>query len=84
MGRNFVAQVAHLSTATRFGQVIPHLAQLMQFPGVWLVERYRKRRLISLLSAGASLPPLLLLALAALWPNPQAGLALLLIGLMLR
>ena len=63
---------------------IPHLAQLMQFPGVWLVERYRKRRLISVLSAGASRPALLLLALAALWPSPQAGLALLLIGLILR
>ena len=29
MGRDFVAQVAHFSAAARFGQAIPHLAQLL-------------------------------------------------------
>ena len=29
MGRDFVAQIAHFSAATRFGQTVSHLAQLL-------------------------------------------------------
>ena len=67
-----------------FLAAIPFLAQLGQIPGVYLVEKVRKRRLITVLSAGASRPALLLMASAAFFAAPSASLAILVAGICLR
>lgn len=62
----------------------PHIAQLAQVPGVYLADRYRNRRLITVLCTGFSRPMYLLMALAALIARPEAALAVLLIAVLLR
>ncbi len=60
---------------------IPFLTQFLQLPAVGLVERVRKRRLLSVVFASLSRPMLLVMALAAFMPEPSWALALLMVGL---
>ncbi|NQU62095.1 MAG: MFS transporter [Rhodospirillales bacterium] len=60
---------------------IPFLTQFLQLPAVGLVERVRKRRLLSVVFAASSRPMMLVMALAAFMPEPSWALALLMAGL---
>ncbi|MBN1454828.1 MAG: MFS transporter [Methanomicrobia archaeon] len=62
---------------------IPPLAQLMQIPAVYLVERYRVRRAICAAATAVSRSFWLLIALIPFLFNPQIGLLVLLLGLLL-
>lgn len=63
---------------------IPFLTQFLQLPAVELVERVRKRRLLAVVFALLSRPMLVVMALAAVMPNPTWSLALLIVGLTVR
>jgi MFS family permease len=58
---------------------IPHLVQVAHIPGVYLIERLRKRRLIAVVASAFSRPMLLVTAAAALVADRD--LALVLFGL---
>jgi len=60
---------------------IPFLTQFVQLPAVYLVERVRKRRLLSFVFAASSRPMMLVMALAAFMPSPATALAVLMAGL---
>jgi len=62
---------------------IPPLTQLIQIPSILLVERIRKRRLISMLGSGSSRMFWLLIALSPLMLPLEAGLKLLIIAILL-
>jgi len=62
----------------------PHIAQLAQVPGVYIADRWRHRRLITVLCTGVSRPMYLLMAAAALSPQPEFALALILAAVFLR
>jgi MFS family permease len=52
---------------------VPHLAQLSQIPGVWLVSRMRRRRLLYTIGGMVSRPMMLVIAAAAfVAPSPYA------------
>lgn len=63
---------------------IPQLAQFNQIPGVYLIEKIRKRRLISVVTAGLSRPALLVMAAAAFIESSQAALTVLAVGFTVR
>ena len=63
---------------------VPQLAQVAQLPGVLIVERFRKRRLICFIAGGLSRPLLLAMAAAALLPTPQPALAVMLAAFFVR
>ncbi len=64
---------------------IPPLSQLIQIPATLLVEKYRKRRLISVVTAAASrLFLLLIAAIPFLFSNKKTGLIILFAGLVLH
>lgn len=63
---------------------VPHLAQFAQVPAVWLVERLRSRKLISVIAGAISRPSLLLMGGAALVPWTDVAIAMLVIGFFWR
>ena len=63
---------------------LPHLAQFAQLPGVWLVERLRRRRFIAVIVGAASRPMYLGMAAAAFLASEQAALWLLAVAFALR
>jgi MFS family permease len=62
---------------------IPPLAQLIQIPSIFLVERIRKRRLISMFGSASSRIFWLLIALSPLMFPLEAGLTFLIIAILL-
>ena len=67
-----------------FLAAIPFLTQFLQLPAVILIEKVRKRRLISFVFAALSRPMVLVMALAAFMPEPFWALTFLIIGLTFR
>lgn len=63
---------------------VPHLAQFAQIPGVYLVERLRRRRVIAVLAVAASRPALLVIAAAAFLPWPQLSLGVIVAAYFVR
>ncbi len=63
---------------------IPQLAQFNQIPGVYLIEKLRKRRLITVVCAGLSRPALLIMAAAAFIASPFWALTVMTIGFTIR
>jgi len=52
---------------------IPHVAQIAQIPGVWVVEQVRNRRLVYSIAGSVARPMLLVIALSAVFlPPPWA------------
>lgn len=67
-----------------FLAAIPFLTQFIQLPAVILIEKVRKRRLISFVFASLSRPMVLVMALAAFMPEPFWALTFLIVGLIFR
>ncbi len=63
---------------------IPHFANIGQIGGVYLVEKYRKRRIITLIGGMLSRPMVLIMGIAAFIPHGPTALALVLVALMGR
>ncbi|MDX1401104.1 MAG: MFS transporter [Kiloniellales bacterium] len=63
---------------------VPHLAQLIQLVGVYLVERFHTRRLIAVLSAIPARFAYVAMIAAMLVPSTDTALALLVIAVALR
>jgi len=63
---------------------IPHLTQVLQIAGVHLDDRWRNRRVISVLFTGLSRPMFLLMAAAAFVQPPAAALAIFGVAFALR
>ncbi|MFW9908212.1 MAG: MFS transporter [Candidatus Thorarchaeota archaeon] len=59
---------------------IPPLAQLLQLPSIYLVERYRKRRMIAVLASAASRSSIFVMALIPLLMPGAEGLILLVLS----
>lgn len=60
---------------------IPFLSKIMFIPSVWVVERFRRRRLICVVCSAIGRPLLLGAGLAPFWLAPQHALWLLMVGL---
>jgi MFS family permease len=60
---------------------IPHLVQIAHIPGVYLIERVRKRRLVAVVAGALSRPMLLVTGAAALVADRDLALVLLGIGI---
>lgn len=60
---------------------IPFLSKIAFIPAVWVVEKFRRRRLICVISSLIGRPLLLAIALAAVMLNAQLALSLLMGGL---
>jgi len=63
---------------------VPHFANIGQIGGVYFVEKYRKRRIISLIGAMISRPMVLIMAAAAFIPHGPTAIAVLLLALLGR
>ncbi|MEX2450358.1 MAG: MFS transporter [Rhodospirillales bacterium] len=63
---------------------VPHFANIVQIGGVYLIERYRKRRVLSLIGGALSRIMLLIILAAAFIPDPKTAMAVLLVGLAAR
>lgn len=59
---------------------IPPLAQLLQLPSIYLVERLRRRRMITVLGSAASRSSILIMALIPLFMPNTEGLILLILS----
>jgi MFS family permease len=66
-----------------FLAAIPPLMQLLQIPSIFLVEKIRNRRAISVYASASSRAMWLLIAFLSLLVSPQTGLTVLLIALAL-
>ena len=63
---------------------MPHAAQFAQLPGVFLVEKFRKRKAVAVIAGALSRPMLLLLTAAAFVPSQPVALTMIALALMLR
>jgi MFS family permease len=63
---------------------VPHLSQLAQLPGVWLVDKSRERRKIYLRAGMVARPMMLVIALVAFLPDGPIALGVLLLAFTLR
>ena len=63
---------------------IPYLMNVMQLFGVFLIERYRARRIVCLVAGAISRPALLLMAGAAFLGSPNAALSVLVVAFVIR
>lgn len=63
---------------------IPHFAQLAQIPALFVVERVRVRRRVYQTAGLVARPMLLVIAMAALLPNPQIALLVIAAAFTLR
>ena len=63
---------------------VPSLAQFAQIPGVYLVERFRRRKLITILGTALNRPALLMIAAAALLPWPELSLTVIIAAYFMR
>ena len=63
---------------------IPHLSQLAQLPGVWLVDRAKERRKLYLYAGAVARPMMLVIAVAAFLPPGWIALSVLMVAFMLR
>ena len=63
---------------------VPHLVQFAQLFGVYLVERFRSRRLVCVIAGGISRPMLLVMAGAAFMSTSGAALAMLIAAFVVR
>ena len=67
-----------------FVAAVPHLVQLIQMVGVYLVERYHARRLTAVIAASLARVMYLPMIAAMFVPSAETALGLLLIGVTLR
>ena len=65
----FAVALGASNSVIGFLAAIPSLAQLMQIPGVVIVERVRQRRLVTVLAAAASRASLVLMGLGIILPT---------------
>ena len=63
---------------------IPHLSQLAQLPGVWLVDRAKQRRKLYLYAGAVARPMMLVIAVTAFLPPGWIALSVLMVAFMLR
>ena len=63
---------------------VPHLVQFAQLFGVYLLERYRARRLLCVVAGAISRPMLLVMAAAAFVPSSGAALSMLIAAFVVR